>query len=547
MVAARVWSMDSPSRETELIQVRAQFRPRLRREIQNHEANRICNPTVVHPSGSIHDYIGSMLPRGSFSITATLSKLPDRMAGSMTKNKLDTPVASPVQGRRQFGSRAALFAGFGTLLILMATVSIDSLYTLEAFETHNTQIRQEFVYREHTLEQVRTGVYESGDIMSDDAVIEADQQSQKRLRTEFQSIRDQTTASLKACIESLPTDKRESFQHLAEELERYWLKVDAIFALHATEKRGLGHSALRSDVLSQYAEVLAITKEVRAVNDNELKETDQRIVETFVQFRRRLLVFAMIGFSFGLILATTTIVYAGRLEKSLQEKYRESLQAQRELKELSKRLVDAEERERRAISRELHDEVGQSLSALLIDVENLTEMCSEDSAFRQGLHRIKTLAENCVNEVRNMALLLRPSMLDDLGLIAALDWQAREVSKRTGMIVDTVDENVSETLPEKYKTCVYRIVQEALNNCSKHAYARKIRVVVRQEPNCLRVSIEDDGKGFDASRVRGLGLVGMNERVSQLGGVLKVESDPARGTHLRVDLPLPNASPMQGD
>jgi len=89
---------------------------------------------------------------------------------------------------------------------------------------------------------------------------------------------------------------------------------------------------------------------------------------------------------------------------------------------------------------------------------------------------------------------------------------------------------------------VYRIVQEALNNCSKHAYAKNVRVVVRQEPNHLRVSIEDDGKGFDASRVRGLGLVGMNERVSQVGGVLKVESDPARGPRLRVDLPLPNAS-----
>ena len=463
----------------------------------------------------------------------------------MTEMKPDQPVASKAPSREWFGSRAALFAGFGTLLILMATVSIDSLYTLGAFETHNTQIRQEFVYREHTLEQVRTGVYESGDIMSDYAVIESHLQSQERLRTEFQSIRNETTASLKACIESLPTDKRESFQHLAEELERYWLKVDPLFALHATGKKGLGHSALRSDVLSQYAEVLAITREVRAVNDNELKETDQRIAETFAQFRRRLLVFGMIGFSFGLILATTTIVYAGRLEKSLQEKYRESLQAQRELKELSKRLVDAEERERRAISRELHDEVGQSLSALLIDVGNLTEMCTEDAAFRRGLHRIKTLAENCVNEVRNMALLLRPSMLDDLGLVAALDWQAREVSKRTGMIVDTVDENVSESLPEEYKTCVYRVVQEALNNCSKHAYAKKVRVVVRQEPNYLRVSIEDDGKGFDASRVRGLGLVGMNERVSQLDGALKVESDPERGTRLRVDLPLPSASANQ--
>jgi signal transduction histidine kinase len=294
-------------------------------------------------------------------------------------------------------------------------------------------------------------------------------------------------------------------------------------------------------VLSQHAETLAIAKELSAVNDDELRETDRRIAEVLAQFRRRLLMVATIAFSLGLILAGTTIVYAGRLEKRIEEKYDESLQAQRGLKELSKRLVEAEERERRAISRELHDEVGQSLSALLVDVENLTEM-SREGVFRQGLQKIKTLAENCVNEVRNMALLLRPSMLDDLGLVAALDWQAREVSKRTGMLVDTVDENVSENLPEEHKTCVYRIVQEALNNCSKHAYAKNVRVVVRQEPNRLRVSIEDDGKGFNSSRVRGLGLVGMNERVSQLGGVLNVDSDPARGTRLRVDLPLPNAS-----
>src|ERR1700721_37929 len=239
---------------------------------------------------------------------------------------------------------------------------------------------------------------------------------------------------------SLPADKREPFQHLADELGRYWLKGDRLLALLGTEKKGSGHFALRSDVLSQYGEVLAITREVRAVNDNELKETDRRIAETFAQFRRRLLMFAVIGLSFALILAITTIVYAVRLEKRVKDKYEESLQAQRELKKLSSRLVEAEERERRAISRELHDEVGQSLSALLMDVENLTEMSSGESAFRQGLQKIKTLAENCVNEVRNMALLLRPSMSDDLGLIAALDWQGGEGSKPTGVVVDPGDE-----------------------------------------------------------------------------------------------------------
>jgi signal transduction histidine kinase len=457
----------------------------------------------------------------------------------MTTQKMDAPLAFPSKTRPRFSSRAALFAGFGALLVLMAIICIDALHTLAAFETSDTQIRQDFLYRERTLEQVRAGLYESSTIMHDDLLLNGSPQDREMLRTELQSIHTETAAALKACLQSLPADKREPFQRLANELENYWSNVERTFAPGVKGKTELGNSTRRIDLLSQHAEILKIAKEVSSVNDTELKEAQVRTAEVSSRFRRRLLTVATIALGFGLILAAATVIYAGRLEKNLEEKYRESLQAQRELKELSKRLVEAEERERRAISRELHDEVGQSLSALLLEVENLTEMSGDKNGFRQTLQSIKTLAENCVNEVRNMALLLRPSMLDDLGLIAALEWQAREVSRRTGMLVDTVDENVSDNLPDEHRTCVYRIVQEALNNCSKHAYATNVRVVVQQEPDRLRVIIEDDGKGFDPSRVRGLGLVGMNERVSQLGGVLKVDSDPARGTRLRVDLPLP--------
>jgi signal transduction histidine kinase len=460
----------------------------------------------------------------------------------MTEKRADAAFFSSVQSQRRSGSRVVLISGFAALLILMAIICIDSLHTLGAFETDNTQIREDFLYRERTLEQVRAGLFETGNIVRDYILIESDPRAQEILRTEFQTIHTQTAAELNACILSLPAGKKDAFQHLAAELDNYWSAIEPTFKMSTNEKKNLSVSVLHGDVLSRHAEILAITKEVSAVNDDDLKEAGQRLNEVAARFRRRLVTVATIAFGFGLILAAITILYAGRLEKDIQEKYRESLQAQGELKELSKRLVDTEERERRAISRELHDEVGQSLSALLMDVENLTEISPEDGAFRQGLQKIKELAENSVNEVRNMALLLRPSMLDDLGLVAALEWQAREVSKRTGMLVDTVEENVSDDLPEDHKTCVYRIVQEALNNCSKHAYAKNVRVAVCQEPNRLRVSIEDDGKGFDPARSRGLGLVGMNERVSQLGGVLKVDSDPARGTSLRIDLPLPSAA-----
>jgi signal transduction histidine kinase len=227
------------------------------------------------------------------------------------------------------------------------------------------------------------------------------------------------------------------------------------------------------------------------------------------------------------------------MEAELQERYEEGLRARQELQELSARLLSAQEEERRSISRELHDEVGQSLSALLMEAGNAAARVSPDSTeVRRHVDSIKRLAEASVQVIRNMSLLLRPSMLDDLGLVPALEWQAREVFKRTGLRVQvTADENASE-LPDEHKTCIYRVVQEALHNCARHAQARSVTVEVHRQPSQIVLTVEDDGRGFDARRVRGLGLVGMEERVHHLGGDLRVKSRPGAGTTIAVVLPL---------
>jgi len=460
----------------------------------------------------------------------------------MTGRTSNTPTDSGAKNRQEFASRWALVAGFGALLLLLAFIGIDSLRSLEAFEANNDQIRQEFLYRENRLDQVRAGLYESANLVSDYFLTDSDIHARDVFRREFRSIETETTAALQSCIQSLPPSKKAPFQRLASEMDGYWSTIGSALSADASGKERRDSVTLRNAVIQQHANVLSITKDLSALNEDDRKEAERRIRDVFAQFRRRLLVIITIGLGFGLVLAAGTIAYAGRLENRLEEKYEESLQVQRQLRELSKQLVDTEERERRAISRELHDEVGQSLGVLLLDVQNLIEVSSGQRTLQPGLQNIKACAEKCLEEVRNMALLLRPSMLDDLGLVPALEWQAREVSKRTGMVVDMVEEDVSENLPEEHKTCVYRIVQEALNNCSRHAYAKNVRVTVRQEQNHLRIGIDDDGKGFDPHRMRGLGLVGMNERVIQLGGSLTVNSNPGRGTHLAVDLPLPSAS-----
>ena len=192
------------------------------------------------------------------------------------------------------------------------------------------------------------------------------------------------------------------------------------------------------------------------------------------------------------------------------------------------------------ISRELHDEVGQALTGVLVEMANLSNLMrnKEEPLCRTKADEIKRLLEESISVVRNMALLLvlharrsRPG--------SALQWQAREVSKRNGIWVKVAAEEVSDELTEDHKTCIYRIVQEALHNIVKHASARNVTITVTQKPDELLLSIQDDGRGFNPPQERGMGLIGMEERVSALGGRLVVESAIGEGTLLRVALPLP--------
>jgi signal transduction histidine kinase len=173
-----------------------------------------------------------------------------------------------------------------------------------------------------------------------------------------------------------------------------------------------------------------------------------------------------------------------------------------------------------------------------MELGNLGAVAPYDTELRNHVESIRKLAESSVNVVRNMALLLRPSMLDDLGLVPALQWQAREISKRTGVAVTVDAESVADDLPEEVKTCIYRVVQEALHNCARHASARSVRIQVVQETERIHLSVADDGQGFDSTRTRGLGLLGMEERVTHLGGRFHLQSEVGHGVRLRIEIPL---------
>lgn len=216
--------------------------------------------------------------------------------------------------------------------------------------------------------------------------------------------------------------------------------------------------------------------------------------------------------------------------------------------ELFKKAINAQEEERKRIARELHDDTSQALTALLFAAEESLEMeCLDD--VKRRLDRMQSLAQNTLDGVHKLIFDLRPSMLDHLGLVPALSWFADSRLASRGIRVKMKELNEPCRLPAEVETALFRVVQEAITNVARHSAARNVDMVIDFAEDMAEVSLEDDGIGFDIIRLeispdnpRGLGLLGMQERVELMGGELEIHSSPGHGTKIRIRLPLPNGS-----
>lgn len=439
----------------------------------------------------------------------------------------------PIKGGRRF-----LLAGFGGLLVLMMVAGGDALLVLRDVRSSDAQVRDVYVRRSRALDQVRAGIYQSAIVMRD-FLLASDPDVAAEQVANWTGIRARTDAALQDGATNLDKAEATPYRNLQAEVTVYWKLLDFITQMRERDMRHRSAEYLSNELVRRRTAMLDLVDRIDQISTRQLHAGDEALDAAFRSLRLRLIAMLGVTLGVGLMLAAFTIRRTLHLEKELQKRYEEGVRARRELGDLSARLVSAQEEERRAISRELHDEVGQSLSALLMEAGNAAARVPAGSAdVRRHVESIKKLAEASVNVIRNMTLLLRPSMLDDFGLVPALEWQAREVSKRTGLRVHVTAQEAAGELPDQLRTCIYRVVQEALHNCARHSQARSVKVIVRQEGDKIFLSVEDDGHGFDAGRVRGLGLVGMEERVTHLGGAFEVRSRPGTGTKVAVELPV---------
>ena len=205
-----------------------------------------------------------------------------------------------------------------------------------------------------------------------------------------------------------------------------------------------------------------------------------------------------------------------------------------------RRVVAAQEQERRHLARELHDETGQALTSILLGLRTVEEAGGE-TEMRAAVAEVRDLVRSTLQDVRQLAVELRPKALDDFGLAAALERLTESFAEQTGIAVGFESTLPAERLAPEIETALYRIVQECLTNIVKHARAGSVSIVLGRKPDAVTAIVEDDGVGFDPAKTRddGLGLIGMRERVALVGGRLTIESRPGAGTTFVAEVPVP--------
>jgi signal transduction histidine kinase len=434
--------------------------------------------------------------------------------------------------------RWLLLGTFGAMLLLMSVAGIDALRSLRRLQQVSHEVTRRYSAHNQALQTVLVcfHVY--------------DQQMEHYLLTDIfvtnGSAREKVAgggSEVHAAVHAYPRDSDNEEESLVSQIEQAVKVEEAAFddtqGWSSGERKQRAHIFIAEELLPTRTHVLTLASTVARLNEQRLVAENGAVATEFLGLQTRLLRLVVTTLGAGLLLSLVAGYYILRLEQNGRRRYLALERSRKELESLSRRLVEVQEAERLAISRELHDEVGQTLGALLVDLGQLSNfMAPGDTLVKDQIGRIKTSAESTVRSIRDMALLLRPPMLDDLGLIPALEWQARETSRRSDMEVEVHAEEISASLPDQVKIGIYRVVQEALQNAATHAHAKNAKVSLKYDPQKVEVDISDDGVGFRPERTRGMGILGMEERVRQLGGSFVLESTPGKGTTVHAVFPI---------
>ncbi len=437
--------------------------------------------------------------------------------------------------------KAALLVGFGLTFGIWVFAGYTFTRHVAAVEGRAEAINSRYKRSQELLSTVRARIL-LGSVYVRDALLDPDARTADEYRSRLQATYEAADAALQQYEPILDTSaERERVARLRGELGSYRSAMLEVLSTDSSRWRLEARTLLRQKVVPKRDVVIRLSEDVQALNRSAFLQEQHGVSQLLGRTEQRIWEVLGLALAASFAIAVLATFYAGRLEDRIRRQSATELQNTRDLQDLSAKLITAQEEERRAIARELHDEVGQVLTT--IKVELAVAQRSIDGAGGPGhlLDDARAITEGAVHTVRDLSHLLHPSLLVDLGLPEAVDWYLNGFGKRHGIRVELLQDGMERRFPRDLEAAAYRIVQEAATNIAKHAHATTCRVHLRRAGNTVRVTIEDDGVGFDPSHPasgRSLGLLGIRERAHLLRGTMRLESAPGRGTRVSVELPV---------
>jgi signal transduction histidine kinase len=443
----------------------------------------------------------------------------------------------------RFQTWPVLIFAFSAMLLLMGVSAAFNWRQSELLFDKWQGLTRSYQDSEQSLQQIRSDVQVSG-LLARDFLLDPSDSRADTYKKRLLENRTEMAKQLARLEETISHDQTSKLSLLGNQLQAYWDSLEPIFAWNQNQRQTQSPAFLRDMVIPRREAALGLAVEIERLNEANFRSRQAEIDAGRVQYKKFFLNTTLLLCAIALGVAFTVVWRVSHLEKSAGLQQRRTEDAEHELRDLSLKLVKAQEEERRAISRELHDEVGQMLTGLRMELSDLARFHSApEEQFAARIKESRILLEQTLQAVRDLAMGLRPSMLDDIGLGAALEWQAREFARRYDIPVNVSLEAPLEKLTDMQRTSIYRVVQEALTNCARHARARSIGIRLKQAGEALELAVADDGIGMQSEgRGNGLGLIGIQERIRELGGVFSILSLPQQGTTLSVTIPMRETS-----
>jgi signal transduction histidine kinase len=440
--------------------------------------------------------------------------------------------------RERFGVRLALLLGFTSVFGLWLFSGYQLLRNLERIQDNLQRVQQSYARGEQALIKVRTNVL-LGSIYLRDALIDSAAPRREYYRASLTRLRDEIDPLVVSSMQQSASPEREQWARLRDELRDYWASRELAFG-ETSRTAGDAYQLLRQSVVPKREGVLQIVDQLSDLQTAAHRREEMETEQLYQAVRARIIAIGGVTLVVAFAAALAASRRVSHLQRQVEQQRSAEQRIRHDLERLSARLVDIQERERRDISRELHDAVGQALTAVKMDIGIALRGDLNDRT-RAALDEAKDITENTLQSVRDLSQLLHPSTLDDFGLPETLRAYLKRFSERTGIRTHLIA-TLPDRLPSATEACVYRIIQEAMNNVARHSEASECHVTLGAAARELRLAIEDNGRGLQSAagvNGHGLGLIAMRERAQAQNGSFTIGPRPGGGTRIVVTIAVP--------